>query len=133
MSCKKPKVLKKLSRIVEKVALRPQQDGCIASVCDCLRMMAPVRKMAHVALLLRAVCDTANVNSIAKRLSVDHFELVRAKERFFASPSAGGWRDLMLNFLIVVGDTRQVTAHALCTRPHAYPYRRPCACPYANA
>ena len=35
------------------------------------------------------------------------FELVRVKERFFATPSVGGWRDLMLNFLIVVGGSRR--------------------------
>ena len=108
VSCKKPKVLKKLERIVEKVALRPEKDGCIAVVCDCVRMMVPVRKMVHIAHLLRAFCDRDAVKAIAAALGVDRFELVRAKERFFDSPSAGGWRDLMLNFLIVVGDARQV-------------------------
>ena len=108
VSCKKPKVLKKLERIVEKVALRPEKDGCIAVVCDCVRMMVPVRKMVHIAHLLRAFCDHDSVKAIALALGVDRFELVRAKERFFDSPSAGGWRDLMLNFLIVVGGARQV-------------------------
>ena len=46
-------------------------------------------------------------------MNVDKFVLVRAKERFFKSPSPGGWRDLMLNFLIVVGDAKQVS----CWRP----------------
>ena len=39
-----PKSLKKLERIVEKVALRHEGDGCIAAVCDCVRMMVPVKK-----------------------------------------------------------------------------------------
>ena len=108
VSCKKPKALKKLQRIVEKVALRPQKDGCIASVCDCVRMMVPVKKMMHIAHLLRALCNPALVQSIANAIGVDRFELVRAKERFFESPSAGGWRDVMLNFFIQVGDAKQV-------------------------
>ena len=108
VSCKKPKALKKLSRIVEKVSLRPEKDGCVASVCDCVRMMVPVKKMAHVAHLLRALCDTESVQAIAQTLGIDSFSLVRVKERFFATPSAGGWRDLMINFLIVVGGIRHV-------------------------
>ena len=108
VSCRTPKTLKKLQRIVEKVALRPEKDDCIASVGDCVRMMVTVKKLRHVALLLRALCDATIVKGITERLHVDRFELVRAKERFFTSPSAGGWRDLMLNFLIVVGDGRQV-------------------------
>ena len=108
ISCKKPKALKKLSRIVEKVALRHEQDNNIASVCDCVRMMVPVKKMAHVGHLLRAFCNKDSVQGFAQMLEVDSFEMVRVKERFFASPSAGGWRDLMVNFLIVFRGKRQV-------------------------
>ena len=107
--CRKPRTLKKMQRIVEKVSLRPERDGCIASVCDCVRMMVPVRKMAHVANLLRVFCDEATTQPIAARLGIDKFALVRAKERFLESPSSGGWRDCMLNFLIVFGGSRQVT------------------------
>ena len=35
--------------------------------------------------------------------------LVRQKERFFESPSAGGWRDLMANFFLLHPDTGAVT------------------------
>ena len=71
VSKKKPKSLKKLQRIVEKVALRPEKDGLIAAVCDCVRMMVPVRKMAHVARLLRAFCDDEIMQAVAKQVRDD--------------------------------------------------------------
>ena len=102
VSCVKPKHLKKVKRIAEKVALRPERDRCVASVCDCVRMMVPVHKMRHVAWLLRAFCDDALVSDIARQHGARRLRVVRAKERFYRSPSAGGWRDLMLNLEVEV-------------------------------
>ena len=91
--------LKKTSRVIEKSALRPDEGrGLSKCVCDVVRAMLVATSMSVVATIvwaLRALHEA------------DMIQVVRIKNRF-GQPSAGGWRDLMVNFVIVGDATRHV-------------------------
>ena len=82
--------LKKVARIVEKSQLRPGACGNVSNVRDVVRAMVIVPNMTRAAEIVEILvsCDGLLV-------------VVRFKERFIAHPSAGGWRDLMVNFYCV--------------------------------
>ena len=87
--------LKKTARIVEKSSLRPGEGrGGSERVCDVVRAMLVASNMAAINSIVETIVA----------LSTGVVEVVRIKDRF--SPSAGGWRDLMLIF-VVVGDERR--------------------------
>ena len=83
-------------RIVEKAALNSKNPGSHTGVFDVVRGMAVCPSLCSVAHVLRQVA------------ACDAIELVRVKERFFAEPSPGGWRDCMLCFVIKADDARHV-------------------------
>ena len=86
--------LKKMSRVIEKAQLRfGDGRGRTDCICDVVRAMLVADDMATVAAIVRALRAL-----IAEKV----VRVVRIKDRF-GSPSAGGWRDLMVN-LCIVGD-----------------------------
>ena len=91
--------LKKTSRVIEKSALRPGEGrGLSKCVCDVVRAMLVATSMSVVASIVRALWALH---------AADMIQVVRIKNRF-RQPSAGGWRDLMVNFVIVGDATRHV-------------------------
>jgi hypothetical protein len=91
--------LKKTSRVIEKSALRPGEGrGLSKCVCDVVRAMLVATSMSVVASIVRALWALH---------VADMIQVVRIKNRF-RQPSAGGWRDLMVNFVIVGDATRHV-------------------------
>ncbi|KOO27307.1 hypothetical protein Ctob_002294 [Chrysochromulina tobinii] len=91
--------LKKTSRVIEKSALRPGEGrGLSKCVCDVVRAMLVATSMSMVASIVRALWALHEADMI---------QVVRIKNRF-RQPSAGGWRDLMVNFVIVGDATRHV-------------------------
>ena len=78
-----PRDLKKLGRICEKAALRPDKPGSADRIFDVCRCMIVVHTMHDAALVLRLLASR---------------ELVRVKERFVDAPTPGGWRDCLVNF-----------------------------------
>ena len=84
-----PSKLKKMGRIIEKSILkRPDDPGNSDKVCDIVRGMITCPSMAEVAKLVRRL------------EKADLIVLTRCKDRFLEAPSAGGWRDCMLNFYL---------------------------------
>ena len=84
-----PSKLKKMGRISEKSILkRPDEPGNADKVCDIVRGMITCSSMAEVAQLVRRLEQA------------DLIVLTRCKDRFLDAPSAGGWRDCMLNFYL---------------------------------
>jgi hypothetical protein len=91
--------LKKTSRVVEKSALRPGEGrGRSKWVCDVVRAMLVATSMSAVGSIVRGLLALHEAGAL---------RVVRIKDRF-AHPSAGGWRDLMVNFVIVDDPTRHV-------------------------
>jgi hypothetical protein len=91
--------LKKSSRVVEKSALRPGEGrGQSKWVCDVVRAMLVATSMSAVGSIVRGLLALHQAGAL---------RVVRIKDRF-AQPSAGGWRDLMVNFVIVSDPTRHV-------------------------
>ena len=91
--------LKKTSRVVEKSALRPGEGrGRSKWVCDVVRAMLVATSMSAVGSIVRGLLALHKAGAL---------RVVRIKDRF-AQPSAGGWRDLMVNFVIVGDPTRHV-------------------------
>ena len=89
--------LKKTARIVEKAQLRPGEGrGKTERVCDVVRAMLVAKDMVTVAAIADAFIRLGAAGIV---------EVVRIKDRF-SKPSAGGWRDLMIN-VVIVGDERQ--------------------------
>ena len=86
--------LKATKRIVEKAALRPGEGrGRTDRVCDVVRAMLVAKDMRTVGAIAEAL----------RALQAEGLvEVLRIKDRF-AQPSGGGWRDLMVN-LVVLGD-----------------------------
>ena len=86
--------LKATKRIVEKAALRPGEGrGRTERVCDVVRAMLVAKDMRTVGAIAEAL----------RALQAEGLvEVLRIKDRF-AQPSGGGWRDLMVN-LVVLGD-----------------------------
>ena len=86
--------LKATKRIVEKAALRPGEGrGRTERVCDVVRAMLVAKDMRTVGAIAEALRALQAEGLI---------EVRRIKDRF-AQPSGGGWRDLMVN-LVVLGD-----------------------------
>ena len=86
--------LKATKRIVEKAALRPGKGrGRTDRVCDVVRAMLVAKDMRTVGAIAEAL-RTLQAEGL--------IEVRRLKDRF-AQPSGGGWRDLMVN-LVVLGD-----------------------------
>jgi hypothetical protein len=91
--------LKKTSRVVEKSALRPGEGrGRSKWVCDVVRAMLVATSMSAVGSIVRGLSALHEAGAL---------RVVRIKDRF-AQPSAGGWRDLMVNLVIVGDPTRHV-------------------------
>ena len=86
--------LKATKRIVEKAALRSGEGrGRTDRVCDVVRAMLVAKDMRTVGAIAEALRALQTEGLI---------EVRRLKDRF-AQPSGGGWRDLMVN-LVVLGD-----------------------------
>jgi len=90
--------LKKTQRILEKALLRPGSDAQsymegASHVCDVVRAMLVAEDMASVSDIVRALTGLAMAKLVAVRRIKDRFE----------KPTAGGWRDLMVNF-VIAGD-----------------------------
>ena len=91
--------LKKLQRVVEKALLKPASDATVGetdSVLDVVRAMIVVKDFGVVAAIVEGLKALSDAELV---------DVLRLKNRF-ESPSAGGWRDLMIN-LVIVGDERQ--------------------------
>ena len=72
----------------EEAALRRDDDrACTRYVCDVVRAMLTAKDMGVVG----AICD-----ALVELSKNGIIQIVRIKDRFRA-PSAGGWRDLMIN------------------------------------
>ena len=86
--------LKATKRIVEKAALRPGEGrGRTERVCDVVRAMLVAKDMRTVGAIAEAL----------RALQAEGLVEVRRVKDRFAQPSGGGWRDLMVN-LVVLGD-----------------------------
>ena len=84
-----PPALKKMGRIIEKTILKRKKDqGNANKVCDIVRGMVTCDNMSQVASVIDGICSS---NAIV---------VTRVKDRFFKAPSAGGWRDCMINFYV---------------------------------
>ena len=91
--------LKKLQRVVEKALLKPASDATVGetdSVLDVVRAMIVVKDFGVIAAIVEGLKALSDAELV---------EVLRLKNRF-ESPSAGGWRDLMIN-VVIVGDARQ--------------------------
>merc|ERR1711865_358187 len=84
-----PLGLKKMGRIIEKTILKRKDDpGNADKVCDIVRGMVECTNMSQIAAI---------VNGFQTRSDLT---VTRVKDRFFKAPSAGGWRDIMINFYL---------------------------------
>ena len=93
--------LKATKRIVEKAALRPGEGrGRTERVCDVVRAMLVAKDMRTIG----AIAEALHVLQAAGLV-----EVRRVKDRF-TQPSGGGWRDLMVN-LVVLGDGGGAVRH----------------------
>ena len=93
--------LKKLQRVVEKALLKPVGDATVGetdSVLDVVRAMIVVKDFG----VLAAIVDGLKTLSDAELVDV-----LRLKNRF-KEPSPGGWRDLMVNLVILSDERRHV-------------------------
>lgn len=92
-----PSSLKKMGRIVEKTILKRKDDsGNADKVCDVVRGMILCDNLQQIAAIIDYL-----------RARQDVIILSRIKDRFFDQPSAGGWRDCMINFSFVSDVTNQ--------------------------
>ncbi|KAH8066513.1 hypothetical protein JL722_959 [Aureococcus anophagefferens] len=93
-----PAGLKSTARIVEKSAFRVDAPpGTVDGVFDVVRGMLVAPSMAAVAAVVKAFGSNSRV------------VLTRVKNRYDdAAASAGGWRDLMLNFYLADDDAKHV-------------------------
>jgi len=86
--------LKATKRIVEKAALRPGEGrGRTERVCDVVRAMLVAKDMRTVGAIAEAL----------RALQAEGLVEVRRVKDRFTQPSGGGWRDLMVN-LVVLSD-----------------------------
>ena len=84
-----PAGLKKMGRIVEKTLLKRRDDpGNADKVCDIVRGMVTCFTMDQVAEIVRRMQGASAI------------VVTRVKDRFLTAPSAGGWRDCMINFYL---------------------------------
>ena len=94
-----PKGLKKMGRIVEKSLLKRGDDpGNAGRVFDLVRGMVLCDNMTHVAELVTRLCRAGAIATEEESTQDRKIVLRRVKDRFLKSPSAGGWRDCMVNF-----------------------------------
>merc|ERR1712185_890996 len=79
-------------RILEKISLRAGKGrGQADRVCDIVRDMFLAQSMADIAAMVRQMRESGAI------------DIMRVKDRF-TTPSAGGWRDVMINYKLK-GDT----------------------------
>jgi surface protein len=84
-----PSGLKKMGRIIEKTILKRKEDpGNADKVCDIVRGMIECTNMSQIAAIIDGFQARQDVT------------VTRIKDRFFKAPSAGGWRDIMINFYL---------------------------------
>ena len=82
-----PEKLKNMGRIIEKSLLKRKDDpGNANKVCDIVRGMVTCSGMQQIAKLIGLLSEQEEI------------VITRVKDRFLACPSAGGWRDCMINF-----------------------------------
>lgn len=93
-----PRRPKKTARMVEKVMLRPTEQGNAEGICDVLRAMAVCSSMDLLSQTLSELATLAEAGTII---------IVRVKDRI-ASPAAGGWRDAMVNFYMSTDPRRHI-------------------------
>lgn len=86
-----PRFCKNFARIIEKAVLRPGDSGNASTVTDVVRAMLVVDSMRDAAKVLQCITAMAREGTIV---------VARVKDRFVASPSAGGWRDALINFYV---------------------------------
>ena len=87
--------LKATKRVVEKAALRPGEGrGRTDRVCDVVRAMLVAKDMRTIGAIAEALRALQAAGLI---------EVRRIKDRF-TQPSGGGWRDLMVNLVVLDGD-----------------------------
>ena len=94
--------LKATKRIIEKAELRfGEGRGRTDRVCDVVRAMLVAKDMAMV----RAIVDV-----LLELIKAGVIKVVRIKDRF-KTPSAGGWRDLMVNLVVLKGGGENTVQH----------------------
>ena len=82
-----PDKLKKMGRIIEKSLLkRKDEPGNVNRVFDVVRGMVQCENLSTCAKVVQHFHNSEEVS------------ITRVKDRFWSSPSEGGWRDCMLNF-----------------------------------
>ena len=87
--------LKATKRMVEKAALRPgERRGRTERVCDVVRAMLVAKDMRTIGAIAEALRALQAAGLV---------EVRRIKDRF-TQPSGGGWRDLMVNLVVLGGD-----------------------------
>lgn len=67
-----------------------------SGICDIVRAMVTTNSMGGVTKIAMAL------------LEMDEVQIVRVKDRFVSNPSAGGWRDLMVNFYLMKDPNRHI-------------------------
>ena len=76
-----------MARIIEKSLLKRKDDpGNANKVCDIVRGMIECDGMQQIAEMIERMGERQEI------------VIARVKDRFIACPSAGGWRDCMINF-----------------------------------
>ena len=99
-----PSVLKRTSRMVEKVELTAPPIGVVDKqqqllpICDVVRAMFVGQGMVALAELVQAFISLAQDETIT---------ILRVKDRW-QTPSSGGWRDLIINFRMRADEYRHV-------------------------
>ena len=96
--------IKKTRRVLEKALLRPDGTESADVVCDLVRAMFVANSMGQIARVVGALAELHRQKVII---------IVRIKDRFFTQTSAGGWRDVMVNFYA----TSDVCKHVCEVRP----------------
>ena len=87
--------LKATTRILEKSMLRPEAPGQCERICDIVRDMLTAETADVLARVVRAFLDCEDI------------EVVRVKDRF-RFPSGGGWRDVMINYIVKADKAKHV-------------------------
>ena len=84
-----PPTLKRTARIVEKLLLHPKgPTTSVSRIFDVVRGMIQCGSMVDVALV------------VEKLTACGAITIVRVKDRFTATPTAGGWRDCQICFFV---------------------------------
>ena len=91
-----PDALQRISRVFEKILFDCKNPGSCEKIADIVRAMLKATSMKQVAKIAIAFLES------------DEIVIVRIKDRFVEKPSAGGWRDLMINFYLASDPNRHV-------------------------